>query len=95
MDNGHESLRLFHKTLGLFAYYKQVSIFPNGELHVKVLKPHKKGKWSNTIPNSSTTRTPSILSNKPCGTCLFQTPRSPLKPRAPSPPLSYNIYSFM
>ncbi|XP_073386590.1 uncharacterized protein [Physcomitrium patens] len=68
----------------------QVAVFPDGELHVRAMKPRNKGKWSN-IPNPQ--RTPSVNSNRPLGSSVPYTPRSPLKPRPPSPPLSYKRYT--
>ncbi|KAG0623424.1 hypothetical protein M758_3G173700 [Ceratodon purpureus] len=63
----------------------QVSVFPDGELHIKAVKPRKKGRWSNIIPNSSTTGTPSVVSNRPPLSSRSHTPITPLKPRIPEP----------
>lgn len=65
----------------------QVSVFPDGELHVKAVKQRNKGKWSSRLSTTGTTRTPSVMSYKPPGsphqhTTHPHTPRTPLKPKA-------------
>lgn len=79
--------------------WKQVSVFPDGELHVKAVKPRNKGKWSSLLSTSGTTRTPSVLSSKAPGSPHWDprphTPRTPLKPKQPESSPSYRyLYTW-
>lgn len=70
----------------------QVSVFPDGELHVKAFTPREKGRWSNVIANNymGASRSPSVMSNRRVpGTPLSYSPKTPRRSslRAPSPPL--------
>lgn len=72
---------------GVHFVHWQVSVFPDGELHVKAVKQRNKGKWSSRLSTTGTTRTPSVMSYKPPGsphqhTTHPHTPRTPLKPKA-------------
>ncbi|KAG0599446.1 hypothetical protein M758_12G152600 [Ceratodon purpureus] len=73
----------------------QVSVFPDGELHVKAFTPRSKGIWSNVVSNSGITRSPSVMSNRPVPGSPFSSvaPKKPRKSslRAASPQTSFRV----